>query len=409
MSYIILKGVNMEFNIEVLKTRCKPICVHGDELIVYSKGSLYFYHENHSMTPICKLPLGTLKTYIRKRSMFSGNINTERNSNMTLTSEPPMGIILSFMFKFRIFERLFEMMPNTGVIDSNGKLWIAHGGDILGVDLTLNKIFSRYKFVNGGPHNKIAIINNLSNFDNGIVYGEYFPNSDRREVSVYFKSDNSSTWEKIYSFPEGTIRHIHNIVPDYKRKRIYILTGDENKEPGIWVAENNFKTVRPLLVGKQAYRACVLFINEDYLIFPTDTPLEQNNLTYVKYISEIPVIEKQIELPGSCIYGDNTGEKLIITTTVESDSNILYSKGRLHYKLSYKLGDGIKDRYSHLFIGNLNDGIIEEVCKFKKDIFPPALFGFGTMIVVADTNHQCAYVYPIKVKKYGGCLLKVNL
>lgn len=400
----------MVFNIEVLKTRCKPICVHGEELIVYSKGTLYFYHKNDCMTPICKLPMGTVKTYLRKIPIFRNSIRTEINPSMTLALEPPMGVIVPFMLKYRIFERLFGgKMPKTGIIDSNGNLWLSHGEYLLSVDLIQKKILSRYKFENGGPLNKVTIINNLSNFDNGIVYGEYFANSDRKKVNIYFKSDNSLTWQKIYSFNEGTIRHIHNIVPDYKRKRVYILTGDENKEPGIWIAENNFKSVRPLLVGKQAYRACVLFINEDYLIFPTDTPLEKNNLTSVNNICETPIIERQRELPGSSIYGDSTKDKLIFATTVEPDSSILYSKGRLNYMLSYKLGDGIKDRYSHLFIGNLDDGIVEEVCKFKKDIFPPGMFGFGSMIVVADANHQCVYVYPINVRTYGGCLLKVNL
>jgi len=40
------------------------------------------------------------------------------------------------------------------------------------------------------------------------------------------------------------------------------------------------------------------------------------------------------------------------------------------------LGKGVKDRYSHIYLGSPQNGF-KEIMRAKKDIFPMTLFGFG--------------------------------
>ena len=49
--------------------------------------------------------------------------------------------------------------------------------------------------------------------DGSLFFGEYFDNPDRKAVCVY-GSDSGEKWEPIYTFPEGTIRHVHAVVHD---------------------------------------------------------------------------------------------------------------------------------------------------------------------------------------------------
>src|SRR5690348_14046569 len=66
---------------------------------------------------------------------------------------------------------------------------------------------------------------------NGILYwGEYFDNALRDEVHIYASSDHGRTWHVAYTFPKGTIRHVHNIVHDPWENCLWILTGDYREE-----------------------------------------------------------------------------------------------------------------------------------------------------------------------------------
>src|SRR5208282_193766 len=63
-----------------------------------------------------------------------------------------------------------------------------------------------------------------------IYWGEYFDNRERAEVHIYVSSDRARTWQIAYTFPAGSIRHVHNIVYDRWGDCLWILTGDEGAE-----------------------------------------------------------------------------------------------------------------------------------------------------------------------------------
>ena len=63
-----------------------------------------------------------------------------------------------------------------------------------------------------------------------IYWGEYFDNRERAEVHIYVSTDRGLTWQIAYTFPAGSIRHVHNIVYDRWGDCLWILTGDDGAE-----------------------------------------------------------------------------------------------------------------------------------------------------------------------------------
>jgi hypothetical protein len=235
-----------------------------------------------------------------------------------------------------------------------------------------------------GMNNPIAMVNitGVPGFDDGLVYGEYWGNLDREPVAIWERLNNGN-WGKKYEFSSGTVQHIHGILPDPANGRVLIFTGDKNEESCIWEAKDNFSTVKMLIGGKQKYRSCVAFLDGEDVLYATDTPLEQN---YVyRYKGNSKEVEEVMKLQGPCVYGssfiDKCGNKqFAFITTVEPDASI---RG-WRYRLTYKLGKGIKDRYSYInLLSEQGDTCV--LMKAKKDALPIWLFQFGNFRV-AETE-----------------------
>lgn len=227
-------------------------------------------------------------------------------------------------------------------------------------------------------------------------------NPNHEEVCIYAKYPNTESWSVIYRFTgEKEITHIHNIIPDKSRGCVYILTGDTDAGSGIWEARNNFRDVKPLLVGKQKYRSCVAMPIENGIVFATDTPFEGNGIYRIIFDHDGDVSSPELlaELPGSVIYGTIHQHSLIFSTTVEPDPRY---QGFL-YMITSRVGEGITDKFSHLFVWNEEEGL-SEVHKFKKDVYPMGLCQFG--VVMFASNDKDIYAYSVAVSKDDGKTFK---
>ena len=61
----------------------------------------------------------------------------------------------------------------------------------------------------------------------GVIYmGEYFNNSENREVQIYSSKDGGHSWNTIYSFDKNTVHHVHGIYYDKHTDSIWVCTGD---------------------------------------------------------------------------------------------------------------------------------------------------------------------------------------
>ena len=78
--------------------------------------------------------------------------------------------------------------------------------------------------------------------DGYVYWGEYFDNPHRDEVHIYASTDHGLTWNVAYTFPQGAIRHVHNIVYDKWEDCLWVLTGDNGPECRILKASCDFHT-----------------------------------------------------------------------------------------------------------------------------------------------------------------------
>lgn len=147
-----------------------------------------------------------------------------------------------------------------------------------------------------------------------IYWGEYFNNRERAEVHIYASSDRGCSWQVAYTFPAGSIRHVHNIVYDRWDDCLWILTGDEGAECKIMRASCDLRSVEVVLSGNQQARAVAAIATREGLHLSTDTPSEQN---HVYRLNRSGNIEKVGDLASSSIYGCRVGEAMFFSTMIE--------------------------------------------------------------------------------------------
>lgn len=216
-------------------------------------------------------------------------------------------------------------------------------------------------------------ITDINGFNDMVVFGGYLSNPDKKQVHVY-KRCQVDKWEIVYTFKEGKINHIHNIIPDKENNCVWILTGDFVNSAAIWKATNNFKKVEYILGNDQKYRSCVGFPVKSGLLYATDSPFTDNSIRFLSEKNGAWVSEKIKDIAGSCIYGCQVKDQFVFSTAVEGDGR---KSGILNLIFDTKKGRGIKDRYSHLYTGNLEKSF-NEVYRSKKDNFP-FILQFGVL------------------------------
>lgn len=149
----------------------------------------------------------------------------------------------------------------------------------------------------------------------GAVYwGEYFDNAARDPVHIYASTDDGLTWHVAYTFPQGAIRHVHNIVHDPWADCLWILTGDYADECRVLRASCDLSRVEIVLQGRQQARAVAAVPTEHGLYFSSDTPLEQN---YVYCLDRQGTLTQLAPIRSSSIYGCRVGSRLFFSTMVE--------------------------------------------------------------------------------------------
>jgi hypothetical protein len=190
--------------------------------------------------------------------------------------------------------------------------------------------------------------------DDHIFWGEYFDNPQRDEVHIYASIDCGTTWSVAYTFPQGAIRHVHNIVYDEWAKCLWILTGDNGKECRILRASCDFKTVDVVLSGDQQARAVACIPAMDGLYFSSDTPLESNRAYRLDRHGKL---NELVGLTSSSIYGCRAGEALFFSTMVEPSE--------------------VNSARNVYLYGSCEGQRWQRVLQWKKDFWPKGLFQYG--------------------------------
>jgi hypothetical protein len=196
-----------------------------------------------------------------------------------------------------------------------------------------------------------------------IFWGEYFDNPRRDEVHIYGSTDRGAHWDVAYTFPKGTVRHVHNIVYDAWENCFWVLTGDNGSECRILRASCDFKTMDVVLSGSQQARSAALVPTGDALYFSSDTPLETN---HVYRLDRRGNLAKAATLGSSSIYACAVGNAVFFSTMVEPSAIN-------------------SDRNVHLY-GSLDGIQWQRVLERTKDRWPMSFFQYGNAFLPDGKN-----------------------
>lgn len=344
---------------------------------------------------LCSFKDGSLLVY-RKGSFYLFQPDKKKQLNQFTL---PIHQTKKILCHFRLLERLLHTEPRWAIPIDNDNVYIFFEGKMYRVNARSGKFTEEQLPVRGKPLTIIKI-KAINGFSDSFALGDYGQNNNREEVRIYQKHSGTSEWRIACSFPKGTVRHIHALVPDPLRNRILILTGDEDLESGIWAAYNDFSKIEPVLVGKQKYRTCQAIPYKDRIYFLSDKPSEEN---YLWIIDEKDKEILQTEaIRGSCIYGRVVGERGIFSTTCEPEA---HAKNKVDYWLSTRPGKGVKDNKIDIIL--IENGELSVISTFQSDGMPLRLFQYATATFAYSSDDKI-YFTPQCVKRYDMHVFMLN-
>ena len=238
----------------------------------------------------------------------------------------------------------------------------------------------------------ITEVKGIQGFEDGLYYGGYLSNMNEKPVSVYHRT-GVDHWDIVYTFPEKTINHVHNIITDTYRHSLWIFTGDFDEASAIWKVTDGFKKVERVACNNQKYRGCVVFTLPEGLLYATDSPFTDDYIYLMN--TETYEVKKMIPIAGSCIYGCQWKDNYVFSSTVEGDGR---NTPRVEFYFGRKRGAGIKDDYVHMYCGNLQEDF-KEIYKEEKDCMPYYTFQFGVFKFPYGVNNtDYLYFQPVATK-----------
>jgi hypothetical protein len=146
------------------------------------------------------------------------------------------------------------------------------------------------------------------------LFGEYFSNSERQNVKILKYTDDIMTWDPVYIFHPGQIRHIHALQADPYTGKLWICTGDEDSEAMIGWSEDNFNTLVPIGIGSQKWRTCQLVFTEEAIYWGADTGSEDFAGIY-KWEKQSQKLNRLQSIDGAIFYGTRLANGTIIMST----------------------------------------------------------------------------------------------
>lgn len=248
-----------------------------------------------------------------------------------------------------------------------------------------------------------STVKGIEGIDDSIYFGGYLGNNEKKTVNIY-KRIETDRWEEVYTFAEGTINHVHNIVSDPYHNCLWAFTGDFGEASAIWKITDNFKKVERVVYNNQQYRGCVAYALPEGLLYASDAPFTDD---YIYLLNTETFEVKEIHpIEGSCIYGCQWKDKYVFSSTVESDGRDM---SRWEWLFTRKRGAGIKNNYVHMYIGNLKEGF-KEIYREKKDYMPFYTFQFGVFkFPYGMNNTDTLYFQPIATEKHDLDLMELTL
>lgn len=353
-------------------------------------------HNLEHCSPLCFLPSGRLVCYRR------GDVLILEDGKVIQTVLGFQGKKERILGCCRYLYRLLRMGVRAAWALDEQHVLLSIGNMIHELNLEDDSLSEGY-FCGGGIRPLIFTqAEGISSVDDGIYFGGYLGNRNKKPVFVYKRVDKDK-WEVVYTFPQGTINHVHTIVHDPYRDCLWIFTGDFDEASAIWKVTDNFKSVERACCNDQKYRGCVVFALPEGLLYATDAPFADDFIYLMN--SQDYSVKTIAPIDGSCIYGCQWKDKYVFSTTVEGDGR---NTSRMEFFFGRKRGAGIKNEYVHIYCGNLQDGF-KEIYKEKKDCMPYNTFQFGVFKFPYGVNNtDTLYFQPVATDKNDLRLMEIK-
>jgi len=152
-----------------------------------------------------------------------------------------------------------------------------------------------------------------------LYFGEYIcerPNS----IRIFRGTNDGRNWEVCYTFPEAVIRHVHSVIADQFRQRIWVCTGDSDQESGLYYTDDGFVSLNLLSGGDQSWRMVSLIPTEDHIYWGSDAggdaPPGTTNYIY-RFDLNNNTRERLTEVGNPVYFSIKTPEGFFMSTTFE--------------------------------------------------------------------------------------------
>ncbi len=206
-----------------------------------------------------------------------------------------------------------------------------------------------------------------------LIYGDYWSNPGREPVRLHISTDEGKNWEILWQSEAGQARHIHLVQPvSGSPAAIYFSTGDLDQEVALFRLNTQDGRVAKIGGDSQAWRMVSLIQLDDVLYWGSDCEYEQNHI--YRFDLNNRELQQLQEIPGPAYYStrDSKGFFYIATTVEDSKRHraaILVSKNGFRW---------------------------ETIRTFKKDPWPPKLFGYGIIEFIHGQEKMETLLYNIK-------------
>ena len=202
-------------------------------------------------------------------------------------------------------------------------------------------------------HQSISVV------DERLVYfGEYGANPQRLPVPVYRSPDGGRSWETIFEFPAGKVKHVHGCYWDPYEQKIWVFTGDFDGECYLLAADLDFKNIEWIGDGGQTFRACRAFFKPDSVHWIMDSQLEDSYHVVLERATR--QVEKRTRFPGPVWYSKYLDDGIYLAATAQ------------------EIGPGVHDNKAHL-LASTDLAKWQEVGTFAHDGWPKRYFKFGVI------------------------------
>lgn len=337
-------------------------------------------------TPLCFMPDGRLLCYKKGAVLVLKDNKTDRIIPIPISTKERL------LGWSRLMTRLFRFGVRSSIALDNETAILNIGNSLLELNVESGKLSTGWYCGDGIRPLIMTRVEGISDFDDGIYFGGYLSNMEEKSVHIY-RRIGMDKWEVVYTFSEGLINHVHNIVPDSYRNCLWIFTGDFGEASAIWKVTGNFKKVERVACNDQKYRGCVVFALPEGLLYATDAPFADDFIYLLN--PETCDVKELCSIAGSCIYGCQWKDNYVFSSTVEGDGR---NTPKMELLFGRKRGAGIKNEYVHMYMGNQKVGF-REIYKGKKDGMPYYTFQFGVFkFPYGINNSDVLYFQPVATK-----------